>query len=191
MDPFFVFDVSTPTAPKLLGYLKIPGFSDYLHPLDSTATRMLGIGKDTQEETDASGNVRVVTKGVKLSLFNVNDPTNPQEEDTLVLGDKGSSTEVSYEHKAFLYHAKSGIISLPVSLYQAKECKYRTDGRACLDCHDCWTENTYQGAYIIDLTGEMDEKTFRVRGRVTHERLAGTRNDAADTTKVMMGWWGW
>ena len=47
VDPFFVFDLSQPASPQLLGYLKIPGFSDYLHPLD--ATNMLGVGKDTVE----------------------------------------------------------------------------------------------------------------------------------------------
>ena len=45
VDPFFVFDLSEPSRPTLLGYLKIPGFSDYLHPL--SATLMLGVGKET------------------------------------------------------------------------------------------------------------------------------------------------
>ena len=47
VDPLFVFDLSNSSAPKVLGYLKIPGFSDYLHPLDSSATRLLGVGKHT------------------------------------------------------------------------------------------------------------------------------------------------
>ncbi len=45
IDPFFVIDLSTPTSPKILGKLKIPGYSDYLHPYD--ATHIIGIGKET------------------------------------------------------------------------------------------------------------------------------------------------
>lgn len=47
IDPFFVIDLSVPTAPKILGELKIPGYSTYLHPYD--ADRLIGIGYDTKE----------------------------------------------------------------------------------------------------------------------------------------------
>ena len=45
IDPFFVIDLSTPASPKILGKLKIPGYSDYLHPYD--ATHIIGVGKET------------------------------------------------------------------------------------------------------------------------------------------------
>jgi len=187
VDPFFVFDLSRPEAPTMLGYLKIPGFSDYLHPL--AGNYMLGIGKDTEvlENSD-----RVTMKGVKLSLFNVNDPENPTEEAVLVLGDAGSSTEVSYEHKAFLYHQGSGVIALPVDLHQAEECKAeRTVGGACPGFTGSWAPTTFQGAYVIYLEGDAT-RSFRVHGRITHEHLSGTTNDPSDTSRVMWGLWdGW
>ena len=192
-DPFFVFDLSVPTAPRMLGYLKVPGFSDYLHPLDTTSTRMLGVGKDTMENTNENGDVIVYTRGVKLSLFNVTDPTQPRQEDVLLLGDRLSSTAVSFDHKAFLFHAGSGIISLPLELWQSEKCKEaRTMGGACPHCIDsasCTVGKTFQGVYVIDLVGETAEnKKFRVRGRVTHER--GASDLAADTGRVMWGIWG-
>lgn len=184
VDPFFVFDLTEPEAPTMLGYLKIPGFSDYLHPL--AGNYMLGVGKDTEQ---VAGSELVITKGIKLSLFNVNDPENPTEEAVLVLGDRGSTTEVSYEHKAFLYHQGSGVISLPVDLHQAQECRVeRTAGGACPSSID-YEPSTFQGAYVIYLDGG-DTKSFRVHGRITHEHLSGTRNDASDTSRVMWGLWG-
>jgi len=189
VDPFFVFDLSKPQSPQMLGYLKIPGFSDYLHPLD--ATHMLGVGKDTQEVNGA-----IMTKGVKLSLFNVADPEKPQEDAVLVLGDSGSSTEVSYEHKAFLYHESSGVIVLPMDLHQVETCKVtRTQGGACpafAPGGETWPTSTFQGAYVLYLEGSAaagDTKRFRVHGRITHEHL-GARNNAADTGRVMSGLWG-
>ena len=128
---------------------------------------------------------------VQLSLFNVADPEKPQEEAVLVLGDSGTSTEVSYEHKAFLYHESSGVIVLPIDLHQAESCKEpRTQGGACPGFSE-WgaPSTTFQGAYVLYLEGS-DTKRFRVHGRITHEHLAKERNNAADTGRVMFGLWG-
>ena len=74
-DPVFSIDLSDPANPTLLGELEIPGFSDYLHPWDET--HLLGIGYDTDEETSES-------LGIKLSMFDISDPTNVTEEAHLV-----------------------------------------------------------------------------------------------------------
>jgi inhibitor of cysteine peptidase len=130
---------------------------------------------------------------VQLSLFNVADPEKPQEEAVLVLGDSGTNTEVSYEHKAFLYHESSGVIVLPIDLHQVEKCKTRTEGGACPGTDESWAPSTFQGAYVLYLEGSAaggDTKRFRVHGRITHEHLAGERNNAADTGRVMIGLWG-
>jgi len=75
VDPFFVIDLATPTAPKILGKLKIPGYSDYLHPYD--ATHIIGVGKETGTN-DWGG---VSTKGLKLALFDVSDVEHPAQLD--------------------------------------------------------------------------------------------------------------
>src|SRR3990170_1762491 len=47
MDPFFVIDLSNAEKPEVLGELKIPGFSDYLHPYDEN--HIIGFGKEAVE----------------------------------------------------------------------------------------------------------------------------------------------
>jgi uncharacterized secreted protein with C-terminal beta-propeller domain len=72
IDPFFVIDLSTPSSPKILGKLKIPGYSDYLHPYDNN--HIIGVGK----ETAANEKGGISTKGLKLALFDVSDVEHPK-----------------------------------------------------------------------------------------------------------------
>src|SRR5208337_1593008 len=88
LDPFFVINLSDPVNPKILGELKLPGFSDYLHPFDGT--HIIGIGQDTLPNSRGDGNV---SGGIKLSLFNVSEVTKPTLINSIVLGGAGSSSE--------------------------------------------------------------------------------------------------
>lgn len=99
-DPLFSVDLSDPENPQILGELKIPGFSDYLHPYGEE--RLLGIGMDADEETGATG-------GVKLSMFNVSDPSDVHEEHTLIL-ENVYSADVLYDYKAALIDPDRNII---------------------------------------------------------------------------------
>lgn len=112
-DPLFVLDLSNPKAPKLLGELKVPGFSNYLHPYDENT--LIGLGRDTN--LDAYGNVR--TGGLKLSLFDVHDANNPRELDSYVAGGAGSSSLALYNHKAFLFSLDKNLLAIPASLTSA------------------------------------------------------------------------
>ncbi|MFA6097842.1 MAG: beta-propeller domain-containing protein [Candidatus Paceibacterota bacterium] len=105
-DPLFVIDLSDPSDPKILGELKVPGFSSYLHPYD--ATTLIGIGK----ESDENGRV---TGGVKLSLFDVADVQNPKELDKYVIGNSSSNSIAIDEHKAFLFSLDKNLLVIPVS----------------------------------------------------------------------------
>jgi hypothetical protein len=95
IDPLIVLDVST-DAPKVLGELEIPGFSQYMHPLD--ATHLITVGQS------AKG-------GIQLQLFDVTDPANLPLPRTFDFG-AGSSSEVSYNHKAFT--SFEDMLALPV-----------------------------------------------------------------------------
>lgn len=97
VDPFFVLDLSNPKLPKVKGQLKIPGYSAYLHPIDKD--KILGIGKE--------GN------GVKISLFGVSDPENPQEIDKYLLTDYYS--DILETHHAFLLDKSHQIFFVPGS----------------------------------------------------------------------------
>ncbi|MFA5136387.1 MAG: beta-propeller domain-containing protein [Patescibacteria group bacterium] len=94
-DPFYVIDLSKPNTPELKGELKIPGYSSYLHPL--TTDIILGIGKDSDK--------------VKLSLFDVSNPENPQETDTFIMDEYWS--EALDNHHAFLADEKHEVFFLP------------------------------------------------------------------------------
>ncbi|MDN7244861.1 beta-propeller domain-containing protein [Planococcus shenhongbingii] len=114
-DPLFVIDVSAPTAPKVLGELKIPGFSNYLHPLDEN--HLIGFGYDTKLEPVKDGEPRIVTGGMKISLFDVSDFSNPLEKDTEILGGPGTYSPLQYDHKALYIHPETDLFGFPVTLY--------------------------------------------------------------------------
>lgn len=97
VDPFFVLDLSDPSSPELKGELKIPGYSSYLHPI--TKDKILGIGKEDQN--------------VKLSLFDVSDPTNPKEVAKYELEEYWS--DVLETHHAFLLDSKHEVFFMPGS----------------------------------------------------------------------------
>lgn len=104
-DPLFAVDLSDPTAPTLLSALKIPGFSQYLHPYADGL--LLGIGRDADEKTGSAG-------GLKLSMFDISDPANVTERHTTILEDVHYS-DVLYNHKAAVISAARDIIAFPVS----------------------------------------------------------------------------
>jgi len=111
MDPLFVIDLSDPKNPKLLGQLKVPGFSSYLHPYDET--KLIGFGKQATEE----GRVQ----GLKLSLFDVSDVNNIKEIDTYEMGDSGSDSIALNDHKAFLFSKDKNLLVVPVSLREQQK----------------------------------------------------------------------
>ncbi len=106
VDPLFVFDLSVPSSPKLLGELKIPGFSEYMHPLNG-GTHLFTIGVDG----DWDGG----TSGVALQIFDVTVPTAPVLAHKLPLTDNQNEwvwTEALYNHKALTFY--NDILAFPV-----------------------------------------------------------------------------
>ncbi len=89
-DPLFSADLSDPHNPKIIGELKIPGFSEYLHPYGDG--KLLGIGMDVDEET-------VATEGVKLSMFDISDPSDVKEENKYIM-EEMYGTDAGYDYKA-------------------------------------------------------------------------------------------
>ncbi|CEG21829.1 Beta propeller domain protein [Planococcus massiliensis] len=118
-DPLFVIDVSAPSSPKVLGELKIPGFSNYLHPLDEN--HLIGFGYDTKLEPVKGGEPRVVTGGMKISLFDVSDFSNPLEKDAEIIGGPGTYSPLQYDHKALFTHKESNLYGFPVAEYAEGE----------------------------------------------------------------------
>ena len=103
VDPLFVVDLSDPTAPRVAGQLDLQGYSAYLHPLGDGL--LLGIGQNATEQG------RLL--GTQLSLFDVSDPAHPTRLQQVALG-TGSSSDVEYEHHAFLWWAPTSLAVVPV-----------------------------------------------------------------------------
>jgi inhibitor of cysteine peptidase len=121
VDPLFVLDLSQPANPKVLGNLTIPGYSDFLQPYD--ATHLIGIGQDVNASIDADkvhtpGAVYYTAiLGLKVSLFDVSDVTNPKEISKYVIGDRGTTSEALNNPKALLFDLTRNLLVLPVDLY--------------------------------------------------------------------------
>ena len=108
IDPLFVVNLEDPTNPYVEGELKIPGFSTYLQPV--TDTLLIGIGYETDNMT------RVV--GLKVSLFDVSDPSKPYEVDNIVFNTSDWIwSEALYNHKAILVMNNGSIIGFSMSSY--------------------------------------------------------------------------
>ena len=98
-DPLIVVDLKNAASPTVLGEIEIPGFSEYMHPLDQN--HIITVGQSA-------------TRGIQLQLFDVTNPQAIPLPKLLDLG-SGSSSAVSYQHKAFTFF--DGVLAIPLSGY--------------------------------------------------------------------------
>ncbi len=137
-DPLYTIDLSVPESPKVAGELKILGYSAYLHPLGNGL--VMGIGQDA---TDTGQ-----TKGTQVSVFDVSDLSDPRRVDQFTLSE-GWSSQVEYDHHAFLYWGETGLAMVPVQ-------QWSWDGKS---------ESAFFGA--VGLTVDEDGDLREVR-RLVH-----------------------
>ncbi len=153
-DPLFVIDLGEPTAPKVLGLLKIPGYSDYLHPYDENL--LIGVGKETVEASEGDF---AWYQGVKLSLFDVSNVNDPKQLSKYVIGDRGTDSPILWDHKAFLFDkSNDGLLVIPVNLFDIDETKYPPGPST-------YGTFVWQGAYVFNLSPTGG---FMLRGDITH-----------------------
>lgn len=150
-DPLFVIDLSDSKNPQILGELKIPGYSTYLHPYDET--HLIGFGYDTKEN-----GTRVTTNGLKMSMFDVSDLSNPKELFKITVGDgKYTYSELTYNHKALLFSKEKNIIAF--TLYSSAGEK--TNSRAVVYEIDFEKGFSLKGE-IANVTSQYDEIVKRI-----------------------------
>jgi inhibitor of cysteine peptidase len=151
-DPLFVIDASEPSKPTILGELKIPGFSNYLHPYDEN--HIIGFGYDTKLVTmDGEKEPRVLTEGVKLSFFDITDIHNPKEKFTEIIGGRGTYSPLNYDHKALLYNNKNGLFAFPINVYEGVE------------GNEYEQKFIFQGAYVYNIS--LDQG-FSLKSKISH-----------------------
>lgn len=162
VDPLFVIDLKDPGNPGILGALKIPGYSDYLHPYDEN--HIIGFGKDTIEVSQKDGAGKAVAstafyQGMKIAIFDVSDVSNPKQKFSQMIGDRGTDSELLHNHKALLFSKEKNLLAFPVTLMEVKGSKTDEYG------YPRYGEFTFQGAYVYDIDLE---KGFTLKGRITH-----------------------
>ena len=149
IDPLFVIDLKDPRAPAVLGELKVPGFSTYLHPYDENT--IIGFGQNTAENEWGG----TVSKGLKLSLFDVTDGGRLREIAKYDLGEQGSYSEAQNDHRAFLFSFKKNLLVVPVSL--------RESGGEGVSAN-----KMFSGAAVFAVTKDG----FTLKGKISHSEEA-------------------
>lgn len=153
-DPLFVLDLKNPTAPAVLGELKIPGFSTYLHRLD--ATHLLSIGYDADDHGSFA-----YFGGLLLQLFDVTDPLQPKLLHRAKIGSRGSSSEAVANHLAFNFMRDRNLLAIPATV-----CTGGGDGRA-------GDTLAFSGLVLFDTTIEHG---FRKLGGIDHGTVGASCN---------------
>ena len=152
VDPLYVVDLADPTAPAVLGELKIPGYSSYLHPVGDGL--LVGIGRDA----DDTGRIR----GFKASLFDVSDPAAPTEIDTWTLADAESSVE--WDHRAFLWWAPENLMIVPVWSWRNEVpsggAVFEVTREGGLDYQGLITHSTEDFVFATDCYHEFDSEAL-------------------------------
>lgn len=148
IDPLFTLDLSDPTDPMVLGELKVPGYSSYIHPYGDN--HLICIGKDAIEEDAFAW-----YQGVQMSIFDISDFSNPQLLHSVIIGDRGTDSEALYNHKAFTFWEENNLLAVPIDLYELPgppEYPYS------------YGEWTFSGVYIYTVTLDGG---FELAGRLS------------------------
>jgi inhibitor of cysteine peptidase len=155
VDPLFVIDLTEPSNPAVLGQLKIPGFSDYLHPYDEN--HLIGVGKETVEAEEGDF---AWYQGVKISIFDVSDVNSPEQLANYTIGDRGSDSPILSDHKAFLFDRTKNLLVVPVLVAQVDETQYPYGVPS-----NAYGQPVWQGAYVFDISLE---RGLVFRGGISH-----------------------
>lgn len=139
VDPLYVIDLTNSEEPEVLGYLKVTGFSNYLHPIGDNL--LLGIGR----EADTSGR----SQGLKISLFDISDFNNPKEIDKYVVESEWSYSEAEYEHKAVLFDDKRDLLVIPATYSEHRGSDWQY----------------WQGAFAFTIT----DTDISLKGKIAHD----------------------
>ncbi len=155
VDPLFTIDLADPKNPRVLGKLKIPGYSDYLHPYDENT--LIGIGKETVEAEEGDF---AWYQGVKISLFDVSDVENPRELAKIEIGDRGTDSQALYDHKAVLFNRERNLLVIPLLVAEINAGNYAGDPP-----DNAYGDYVAQGAHVFHVSRE---EGIVLRGVVSH-----------------------
>lgn len=154
VDPLFAIDLSVPEKPFVAGELKIPGYSEYLHPYDEN--HLIGFGHDATTYNYGYGDVSIPL-GLKMALFDVSDMSSPKELYSVKIGDKGTNTPLTYDAKALYWDAEKKLFGFPVDLHELPKGSDSANPSV-------YGNSVWQGAYIYEVT---PEKGFNMKAKLS------------------------
>ena len=154
VDPLFAIDLSVPEKPFVAGELKIPGYSEYLHPYDEN--HLIGFGHDATTYNYGHGDVSIPL-GLKMALFDVSDMNSPQELYSVKIGDKGTNTPLTYDAKSLYWDAEKKLFGFPVDLHELPKGSDSANPSV-------YGNSVWQGAYIYEVT---PEKGFNMKAKLS------------------------
>ena len=154
VDPLFAIDLSVPEKPFVAGELKIPGYSEYLHPYDEN--HLIGFGHDATTYNYGYGDVSIPL-GLKMALFDVSDMNSPKELYSVKIGDKGTNTPLTYDAKALYWDAEKKLFGFPVDLHELPKGSDSANPSV-------YGNSVWQGAYIYEVT---PEKGFNMKAKLS------------------------
>ena len=189
-DPLFTFDLSNPKNPKLLGELKMPGYSTYIHPYDEN--HLIGIGVQTEEVVvrDPQGEIRgsnTYVTGLKMAIFDVTDVNNPKQLSDVTIGNKNTKSPILTNHKALLFSKEKGIIAIPVNSYSSpitEQTVSTTDVEKLVDKYNSGSSSDYisEGYLIYNID---TENGISLKGVIEHS--SANKNTKSYGSQVLRG----
>ena len=176
IDPLFVMDLSNETKPKVLGKLKIPGYSTYLHPYDEN--HIIGIGMETKEIINRNSNGKVISTtakvvGMKMALFDVSNVNSPVQISSVVIGDSRITSAILTNPKALLFSKEKSLIAIPVNNYsQDFEVTSSNNYETMINNYTKYSKPYNAEGYFVYNINVQDG--FKLKGVITHEKTKAT-----------------
>jgi inhibitor of cysteine peptidase len=151
LDPLFVINLQNPSSPSLMGQLNVTGVSDYLQPYDNN--HLVGIGKSAQDVTWENA---ALFLGLKISLFDVTDPSGPTDMSDFTIGDRGTDSPALTDQKALLFDRSLNLLVIPINVVGQVPSSLIPVG---------YTGQMFQGAFVFQVTLQSG---IVFRGSITH-----------------------
>lgn len=173
IDPLYVIDLSNPFEPKVLGELKIPGYSTYLHPYDEN--HIIGIGMQTEEKVNRNSYGKVVSTtatitGMKMALFDITDVNRPVQMSETIIGDNRTTSAILNNHKALLFSKEKQLIAIPVNNYK-EDFKVETtadDYETIIERYNSYNKEYVSEGYLVYKINLIEG--FNLKGIITHNK---------------------
>lgn len=189
MDPLYAIDLTYPTHPTVLGELKIPGYSTYLHPYDEN--HLIGIGMETEEHVNRDYTGKVISTsasvvGMKMALFDVSNVSSPKQISSTVIGDSRTTSAILTNAKALLFSKEKNLIAIPVNNYAENfESKDSENMSTIINNYVNNTKSYISEGYLVyDIS---PENGFSLKGNITHDVQKSNYNSYYVRTKLLRG----